>query len=252
MDWAKHLKPFEDLGDSDDRKWGLADQFLNAVGAQFLQGHQIVQKRTDNEAELRGTWNGFPARLKLDMSFGELEWEMKASNPPGVTMYFHWDLDAVPAVGQFNGKLASDWDDDGGETKIFFAKGFYLDGDNDELDRQMATYQALPPQVRSALATYMVGDRIPRFYVYGHGSLLLAVGANLHELSDPLNATGRAIWLAGQMAWGLSQINVAGLPPAAQPAPQGLLYKMTCGYCQTMYLWSQSNVCPNCGAAPRG
>jgi hypothetical protein len=249
MSWAQQLKAFETLDDSDDRKWALADQFANAVGAQFLQGHQVVQNRTDDELELRGSWHNYPTRMKLSMTWGTQEWEMKAVNPSNVTLYFHWDPDAVPAVGQFSGNFASDWDDDDSGAKMFFGKGFYLDA---EEDRQIATYQALPESVRNALVTYMISDQIPRFYAYSYGSLLVGMDRRLHDLPDPLNEVGRGAWLAGQVAWGLSQIDAAALPQEEQAAPAGLLHKMTCGYCRTLYLWSQSQTCPNCGAPPQG
>ncbi len=249
MNWAPHLKRFEDMDDSDEAKWALADQFMQAVGAQVLQGHQTVQNRSDGELELRGNWHGYPARLKLSMAFGTQEWEMKSPNPTGATLYLHWDPDAVPSVGQFSGNFANDWDDDGSGAKMFFGKGFYLDA---EEDRPIAVYQMLPESVRSALCTYMVGDRIPRFYAYGHGSILVGLDRPLHELTDPVNEVGRGVWLAGQVAWGLGQIDVSTLPADEQPAAAGLLHKMTCNYCRTLYLWSQSQTCPNCGAPPQG
>jgi hypothetical protein len=224
---------------------------MNAVGQQFLQGHQLVQNRTDHEIELRGSWHGNPTRAKLDMAFGSLEWEMKAPNPTERTLYFHWDMDAVPAVGQFSGAAASDWDDDDASSKVFFGNGYYLDAEPSDIDGQLATFQALPDAVRSAMATYMVGDRISRLYVYPYGSLLLGYDKNIHEMADPFNQIGRGAWLIGQIAWGLGQVDVGKLPPAEQAAPEGLIHKMTCRYCSTLYLWSQNQRCPNCGAAPQ-
>ena len=55
-----------------------------------------------------------------------------------------------------------------------------------------------------------------------------------------------------QVAWGLEQVDPASLPQPSQPAAQGILYKMTCAYCGSMYLWSQNQACPNCGAPPQG
>lgn len=229
----------------------MGEQFVHALGSQFLQGYQVVQNRTDGELELRGRWHGFPARLKLDMSFNGAEWELKGSNPTQMDLYLHWDPDAVPNVGQFSGDAADDWDDDDGEERVFFNKGYYLDV-SDEADRLLAVYQSLPEPVRQALRTYMPGDRIARFYFYSGGSALLGYKDSVQDDVDPLNHLGRGLWLMGQMAWGLTQIDVAHLPQSQQPAPAGLLYKITCAYCGSMYLWSQSQFCPNCGAPPRG
>lgn len=248
MSWAQHLKQFEALDTDDDRKWQLAEQFAGAVGQQFMQGHQIVQNRSDGELELRGRWHGYPARMKLSMAFGTQEWEMQAPNPTDTTLFLHWDPDAVPSVGEFSGDLANDWDDADSDKKFFFGKGYYLDF---EEDRQLATYQALPESVRQALVTYMIGDRIPRFYVYSYGNILVGLDRPLHELADPVNEVGRGLWLAGQVAWGLSQVAVDALPASETAAPAGLLHKMTCRYCSTLYLWSQSQFCPNCGAPPQ-
>jgi hypothetical protein len=253
MSWQHHLAQIQDLDREDPRKWQMADQFAQAIGGQFLQGHQAVHNKTDGELELRGRYHDYPARMKMNMSFGDVEWDLKAPNPADTTLYLHWDMDAVPNVGEFQGQAASDWDDDAGSsTKVFFGKGFYLDADAQEIDRQLAIYQSLPEPVRQALATYMPGDGIARYYLYGHGEQHLGFDKRPHEMPDPLNQVGRGLWLMGQVAWGLTQVNPATLPAPAQPAAQGLLHKMTCAYCGSIYLWSQNQACPNCGAPPRG
>jgi hypothetical protein len=71
-------------------------------------------------------------------------------------------------------------------------------------------------------------------------------------MQDAFNQVGRGAWLLGQIAWGLGQIDPSQLPAKEQPAAAGLVYKMTCAYCTSLYLWSQSQRCPNCGAAPQG
>ncbi len=245
------MRAFDDLQAEDPRKWQLGEQFGQTIGAQFLQGHQVVHNKTDGVLELRGKWHDYPVRLKLDMNFGSIEWEMKAPNPTGSTVYLHWDTDAVPNVGEFSGEFADDWDEDD-SSKVFFGKGYYVDAEKAEIDRLLAVYQSLPEHVRSALATYMIGDKIARFYIYDYGSMLLGFDQNVQELPDPVNQTGRGVWLMGQVAWGLGQIDLGALPPAEQAAPSGMLHKMTCGYCRSMYLWSQNHACPNCGAPPRG
>jgi len=244
------VRAFGDLGAEDPRKWQLGSQFAQTIGTQFLQGHQIVQNQSDGELELRGKWNDYPVRMKLDMNFGSVEWEMKGQNPSGSDIYLHFDPDAVPNVGQFSGDFADDWGDND-STKAFFGKGYYMDAEKSEIDRLLAAYQALPEHVRNALVTYMIGDKIARFYLYSHGNLLLGLDQNLHELPDPVSQVGRAVWLMGQVAWGLAQIDPGQLPAAEQAAPDGMLYKMTCAYCRTLYLWSQNQSCPNCGAPPQ-
>lgn len=251
MSWNQHLKKFEALDYEQDQKWQLGAQFMHAVGQQFLQAHQLVQKRTDSEIELRGAWHGSPARAKLDVAFGTLEWEMKAPNPTQRRFFFHWDMDAVPAVGEFSGEAASAWDGDGGEAKVFFGKGYYLDAEPYDIEGQLAAYQALPEPVRAALSTHMIGDRIARLYVYDYGELSLGFEKNVQEMADPINQVGRGAWLLGQIAWGLGQIDLSKLPAVEQPAAEGVVYKMTCRYCSTLYLWSQTQRCPNCGAAPQ-
>jgi len=244
------MRAFESMDASDPRKWQLGSHFAQTIGAQFLQGHQIVQNQSDGEIELRGKWNDYPVRMKLDMSFGSIEWEMKGTNPSDADIYLHFDPDAVPNVGQFSGDFADDWDASD-STKVFFGKGYYMDADNSELDRLLAAYQALPEHVRNALATYMIGDKIARYYLYSGGNQLLGFDQNVHELPDPVNQAGRGVWLMGQVAWGLAQIDASKLPGEQQAAPEGLLYKMTCAYCRTLYLWSQNQTCPNCGAPPQ-
>ncbi len=252
MSWQQHLAQAEHLDNENPQKWQMVEQFAQALGGQFLQGHQCVQNRTDGELELRGRFHEYPVRLKIDMSFMGAEWELKGQNPPNTTLYLHWDMDAVPNVGQFQGAAADDWDDAGGSTKVFFGKGYYLDAHNESIDRELATYQSLPDVVRQALATYMPTDKISRYYLYNRGDQLLGFDDELHEQADPLNQTARAVWLMGQVAWGLTQVNPTALPQASQPAAAGALYKMTCAYCRSMYLWSQNQACPNCGAPPQG
>lgn len=252
MTWNQHLEKAADLDDGDPQKWQLLEQFAQAVGAGMLNGAQCVQNHTDGELELRGRFHEYPARLKITTSFLSPEWELKGLNPAGTTLFFHWDPDAVPDVGQFQGQQASDWDDDDDSKKVFFAKGYYLDADGSAMDRQLAIYQALPGEVRQALSTYMVSDRIARFYWYDYASQLLGYTDELNEMAEPLGQVQRGLWLMGQVAWALSQVNVASLPPPVGSAVPGVLYKMTCFYCGSMYLWSQSQRCPNCGAPPRG
>lgn len=252
MIWQQHFAQMNDLDNENPQKWQMAEQFAQAIGGQFLQGHQSVQNKTDGALELRGRYQNYPVRLKLDMSFLGLEWEMKATNPPNTTLYLHWDLGAVPNVGQFQGQAADDWADDDHEQKYFFAKGYYLDIDANEIDRQLSMYQSLPEPVRQALASYMPGDQIMHYNLYGRGDQKLLFKNDAHKLPDPLNQVARGVWLMGQVAWGLAQIDPAQLPGQAQPAPQGMMYKMTCAYCSTLYLWSQSQACPNCGAPPQG
>ena len=245
-----NLRALDGMDSQDPRKWQFAEQFANSVGAQFLQGHQVVQNRSGGEIELRGRWNDIPVRLKFGMSFGDFEWEMQASNPSGVELMLHYDPKAVPDVGQFSGAVADDWGDNS-DVKTFFAKGYYLQVSKGGLDRSLAAYQSLPEGVRSSLARFMVADQIHHLYAYSRGRLLLDNFDKARDSADPLNHVGRGVWLAGQVAWGLGQLNPSKLPATSQAAAPGLLHKMTCGYCRTLYLWSQNQFCPNCGAPPR-
>ncbi|MBX3184512.1 MAG: hypothetical protein KIT72_02560 [Polyangiaceae bacterium] len=247
MDWHRALAKAEESGD-DASKWAIAVQFLEAVGQAFLQGHQVVQRRTDGEAELRGSWHGHPARAKLDVSFFSLEWEMQATNPSGHTLYFHWDMDAVPPVGQFTGEAASAWGD-ADEEKVFLGKGYYVEIDLNEDGRDLAAYELLPSAVRETMATYIIGDRIPRLYVYAGGGLLLGFTDEVHIMPDPLNTVGRGAWLLGQIAWGLSQVDVSKLPAQGAQVDEQALGRHTCRYCASLFLLIQSHACPNCGAA---
>jgi hypothetical protein len=239
------MKAFDDMGN----KWPLAEQFAQAVGASVLKGHQTVQNQSDGEVELRGNWEHLPVRMKLSLAFGDVEWEMKAPNPSNTTIYLHWDPDAVPNVGQFSGNFASDWDEDS-RVKIFFGKGYYMEGDKKDLDQRLAVYQSFHEHVRNALVTYMIQDRIARLYLYSYGSMLLGLKDGVHKLADPVSQVSRAVWLMGQVAWGFSQLDPAQL--ASIPSTPNALHRMTCGYCRTLYLWSQNQACPNCGAPPRG
>ena len=160
------LAMLADMDNRDPRKWQGAEQFANTVGATFLTGHQVVLDRSQNEIELRGRWHDYPARLKFGLSFFDIEWEMQAQNPTGFELYLKWDLDAVPSVGQFSGQTSEDWGDGGNKVKTFFAKGYYLEASGANIDWALAAYQLLPEQIRTALATYMVADRIHHLYAY--------------------------------------------------------------------------------------
>ncbi len=247
MDWRQALANAKKGGD-DAGEWSVAVQFLEAVGQAFLQGHQVVQRRTDGEVELRGSWHGYPARAKLDVSFFSLEWEMQAHNPSGHTLYFHWDMDAVPEVGQFTGEAASAWGD-AEEEKVFLGKGYYVEIDPSEGGRDLASYELIPAAVRETMATYIIGDRIPRLYAYANGGLLLGFSDEVHEMAEPLNTAGRGVWLLGQIAWGLSQVDTSRLPPQGTGVDSQALGRHTCRYCSSLFLLVQSHACPNCGAA---
>jgi hypothetical protein len=245
---------FESLESDDPAKWNLAAQFAQSVGAQFLQGHQIVQNRTDDEIEMRGVWHGYQVRMKVDMSFGGVEWDMQGQNPTGQDLYLFWDNDAIPNVGQFNAEFAGAWDDDS-EEKVFFARGMYMEVDAQAMARALAVYSALPEAVRTSVANFMVSDKIAKLYAYANGKLWLDLGTPLHELTDPINQAGRGVWLIGQMTWGLSQVNASAMPPVLAPnapAYQGVAtHRMICRYCSSHFLLEQSPSCPNCGAPPR-
>ena len=251
MNWQQHLTRMDKLASSDPQKWQLAEQFLQALGGQFLEGHQVVQNRTEGEVELRGRYQQYPVRLKLEMDFGLAEWRLKGANPAGTELDLHWDMDAVPDVGHFHGAAADDWGDDDEAAKFFFGKGYFLNAEPNEADRQLAIYQSLPEQVRQALATYVPGDRIRYYVLKRDGSQSLIFKQATPELEDPLNHLARGPWLMAQVAWGLAQVDAAALPQPAQPAPDGIICKMTCGFCGTLYLWSQNQTCPNCGAPPK-
>ena len=110
-------------------------------------------------------------------------------------------MDAVPNVGEFAGNAASDWDDDDGSDEFLFRRGDYLDTEDDG-DRLLATYQALPEPVRTALAKPMVGDRISRFCLHSQGNQLLGSEDNVYTFNEPINHLARAVWLMGQAALG--------------------------------------------------
>lgn len=252
---AAMLARFESLDSEDPAKWQLGEQFAHAVGGQFLQGHQVVQNRTDTVLEMRGIWHGYQVRMKLDLAFGSVEWDMKSQNPTGQTLYLFCDEDAIPNVGQFSGDFAAAWEEDS-EEKVFFARGLYLEMDAAEMPRALAVYSSLPGDTRGAIANVMVADKISKLYAYGHGALWLSFDKALHELADPVNQVARGVWLMGQLTWGLSQINPAVLPtivPANVPyGAQGPgVHKMICRYCSTHFLLEQSQRCPNCGAPPQ-
>jgi hypothetical protein len=93
----------------------------------------------------------------------------------------------------------------------------------------------------------MIGPR-----VYQRGRILLDQFDQVKDDPDPVNKLGRGVWLAGQVAWGVSQLDGSKLPAQEQSAPAGTLQRSTCGYCRTLCLLSQSPRCPNCGAPARG
>ncbi len=248
MDWQKPLAEARKLEVATPRKWELTEQFANALGAAFLQGHQCVQHRTDRMFELRGRFHDYPARLLIFMPFMLPRWELRGTNPASTELTLEWDEKAVPDVGEFQGGLVDDWGDARGPAKVFFGKGYYLDRAS---DRELAVYQALPGEVREALVANMVSDHISRYYLHDSGNQELKYRDKLEQMTDPLNQTARGVWLMAQVAGGLAQVDVAALPAPTQQAAVGTIERMTCGYCRSLYLSSQNQACPNCGAPPQ-
>jgi hypothetical protein len=250
MSWDQHLQKFQSLDEDDPAKLPMGRAFLDALGKEFLQGHQIVENQTDGELEMRAAWHGFPVRAKIDANFGLIEWEMRAPNPTGTTLFLRFDEDAIPKVGSFTG-AASAWDDDAdAEEKVFFGRGYFVVSTRAELPRVLAVLAALPAEVQGSLARFMVGDKISKLYAYDRGSLLLTWSDGLHELGDAYNKAARGAWLMGQLAHGLARVSPAGLPAAGAPSAQAG-YVATCRHCQTRFVLTQSAACPNCGAPPR-
>lgn len=60
MNWIQELRKFEALDYESEPKWQLGSQFMNAVGQQFLQSHQLVQNRTDHVIEIREPESALP------------------------------------------------------------------------------------------------------------------------------------------------------------------------------------------------
>jgi hypothetical protein len=61
--WQEQMSRARALDEDNPRKWELTEQFADALGAEFLQEHQCVQKRADRMFELRGRFHDYPARL---------------------------------------------------------------------------------------------------------------------------------------------------------------------------------------------
>lgn len=252
MDFDQAWRQFDELDDDDPRRWQIAQHFCYAIGTGHLQGHQVVEKRADDELEMRGTYHTYPVRMKLDMTWGSVEWEIKAHNPAGRTMYLHWDTDAIPSVGSFTGQHADAWDEDHDDVKVFFGRGLYVEAGRAEVEAVSAVFQALPPQTRQMLVQFMPTDRIPRIYCYAGDSILLGYSDELHEMNDVVNTIARGAWIVGQLAWGLSQIDRSRIPQPDTAPQSGFTQRVQCRYCSTIYLWGLQQLCPNCGAAYQG
>jgi hypothetical protein len=154
MSWEEHFKRVDQLDTEDPGRSTLTRQFLDALGREFVQGHQIVENASDNEIELRGALNGLPARAKVDLNFSILEWEVRATNPSGLKFLLRFDEDAIPKAGAFTGAAASAWDDTATE-KVFFGRGYHVEETKARLPLVLAIYEKLPPEVRQALATHL-------------------------------------------------------------------------------------------------
>lgn len=78
MEWRKKLAEARKLDPQDERKWEVTAEFAEALGAQFLEGHQCVQKRNERLFELRGRFQDHPARMQISMTFLIAHWQIKA------------------------------------------------------------------------------------------------------------------------------------------------------------------------------
>ncbi|MBX3229168.1 MAG: hypothetical protein KIT84_18900 [Labilithrix sp.] len=254
MSWEQHVQQLYALDEADPAKLSMARAFLDAIGRQYLQGHEIVERGADAEVEMRGTWHGAPVRGKIDTNFALFEWEMRAPNPTATTIHLCFDEDAIPKAGAFSGANASAWEDRGAKEKekVFFGRGYFVEATSAELPRVLAIYDALPPEVRQNLAACMVGDRISRLLVRDGGSLFLMWSDGLHQLgAGVFDRVARGAWLLGQVAFGIARVDPAPLPPPGAPPSLSGSEPMTCSYCRSRFLVRQTPSCPNCGAPPR-
>lgn len=237
-------------------QWGLVSQLSQAVGTQQLQGHQILQNRDDDEIEMRGSFHGYPARLKIEMSMGSPEWELKGTNPSGRAFDLWFDEDDIPKpAGGFTGDNAA-WDDDDeaedSDVKIFFGRGLSLEADTSEIDALAAVYLALSAELRTSIAQITELDHIYTIDVGEDGKLSLSWHNEIYKMvPDPVVVLSRGVWLLGQLAWGMSQLQPAMIPPPGVPSHQGMFQRAQCPHCSSLFSAGYTQ-CPNCLAPQHG
>lgn len=223
----------------------IATQVSQAVGAQQLQGHQIRQG--DDEVEMRGSHHGYPARTVIN-AHGSVDCELKGTNPSGRAIFLNFDEDDIgePGGGFTGANAAWDDDDEDSDVKIFFGRGLSIEADASEIDALAAVYLALPVELRTSVAQITAQDRISVIDIGEDGAMSLGWCYSLHILGpDPVVVVARGIWLLGQLAWGLSQLQPNTIPPPDASSHPGMFQRAQCPHCSSLFAAGYVQ-CPNC------
>lgn len=232
---------------ADHEKLPILQSFLERIGSQLGQG-QVFANINDREVEWRGTVSGFPTRIKVD-HWPRVVVEAKVTNQHG-ELVLEYDADKVPQAGTLPA-----WDDDDAQ-RVFFGRGVFIEGSGPDVDLSVRRLRALPPELGDTIAETMVHNDV-RFFRMQEQSVWARFGPKLTELLDPegqlVHTTQIVGWVAGVLQSTPTDPSVAqaALNPAGASAAMAQL-KMTCSYCNTVFLAGTRATCPNCGAPATG
>ena len=148
---AELMSRFDDI-DSDDDKFRIARMRLEQLRV-LDPGGGVKERRADDELFFSGTAYGCPFRVLVNISWGNVEVEMKPDRPLG-DLSVQFDPEKQPARVEAD----SVWDKEDAPTVVrFLGPGVFIESDAEEVARQVAILgTALPGQ----LAQFMRAENV--------------------------------------------------------------------------------------------
>ena len=215
----------------------------------------------EDKIDMRTRIGEFPVKLEFDATSGWVSIDMKCANRMG-NLSLDWDLEKLPKQKDED----DDWADDD-DIRLFVGKGVFIEGDDDDVNENLATLKAMPADFAANLVSKMETMKLSRFNAFPDG-ISIGYDDNHYEMLDPvkdilsgMDVLKSAAQVLGSGSRDMSQepsvrikgnvmINGQLVSPntGSGPAPRQF-EKTTCKYCSTIYLLDPASKCPNCGAA---
>ncbi len=230
---------FDDLTDA--ARITLCQAFLAELLPLFERGR--VKLVADEDAvQLRARLEGRPFRVSIDHIMGWVRLEMKVENRVG-HISLEWDRDKRPQQRDPD----DDWADQD-DLRVFLAAGVFVQGDEYDVERTLASVRALRQAERHALLSGMERLEVGELTAWDD-SLVLSSKHDLDGILGPRQRMVDAVaWMGAAAAALEAGEGVGSEDPFGDEPPR----RVPCPYCSTLYVLGLRDGCPNCGAPYTG
>ncbi len=228
--------------DDDDEKQRIAREEMRKLAA-AIQG-RAKELRDEEEIHVTGHFASRPFRVKLDLTWGSVEVELRVDNRVGV-VFVHHDPEKKPE----GPRPRDEWDDhDAREERHFLAPGVYLEEQPAELQAMQWILQQ-SPQVTQFLVGTILASQLQQVFVDAT-SITCAFRRDLLQMDTTAAVTALVPALGQLAAWLESgQAQVAPKPRVyIHGVPMAAVAQVLCRFCASKVVPDPAGRCPNCGA----